>query len=62
MKENYKIINCTPPWMTKNSKLWCNHTLDVNEKVAKKMKSFLKRVIDDRADNGKCFTPCSFTW
>ena len=58
LKQNLKILNCTPPWMTSRKDLWCPSLMNLDQEVYKRLKSFLSDIAEGKADPGPCLTSC----
>ena len=59
LQENFKYLNCTPPWMTKDEDLWCNgkyELLDLETKY--NYDGFLAEVGAGLVKVKKCLPPC----
>ena len=50
-------LNCTPPYITDNKKIWCQERIDLSPKA----KSFLADLRNNRLEKGECYQPCRFT-
>ena len=57
MNDNYKYINCTPPWMTDNEDLWCKGTYNLSlNKI--KYENYLNLIELGRSESKTCLVPC----
>ena len=62
IKENMKISNCTPPWMTDDETLWCQGGPKLKSQYEiSKWTSFIVDVNVGRAQHGICSVPCKST-
>ena len=55
LKQNYKYINCTPPWMTDDQGLWCQGEFYYDSPLARlRYTGFLHLIGISDADPGRC--------
>ena len=59
VKENFKFLNCTPPWMTDNASIWCNGTHSFDSKdAALNYIEYLFKIGTVEAKLESCLVPC----
>ena len=58
LHQSLTAINCTPPYITNLTEMWCEGTLDLSSTMAN---SFLWQFRNSRKNDGKCFPPCKST-
>ena len=55
LKDNFKFINCTPPWMTDSEDLWCKGRVPYNShSEASRYMMFLDELRTSEGDPGRC--------
>ena len=54
LRQNFHLMNCTPPWMIEDEDLWC----DGKSLISKEYLSFLAKFMFSASDPGNCLVPC----
>ena len=59
IEENFKYLNCTPPWMTEDEDLWCKGRREYNSTLMEeKHKRFVTKLGMIEAKSELCSVPC----
>ena len=58
VRKNSQFMNCTPPWMTENEKLWCKDKIVFEEDKGYEYKTTLTQIMTSEASKGQCSVPC----
>ena len=59
LRQNFKLLNCTPPWMTKNEDLWCKGQIDFPSRSSfDNYYNFLEDITNSESNPGNCLVPC----
>ena len=62
VQESLRLINCTPPWMTDNSSLWCENEIALEkDDVYFNYTYFIKRIQFGLKASKQCLLPCKVT-
>ena len=58
VRKNSHFMNCTPPWMTENEKLWCKDKMVFEEDKGYEYITTLTQIMTSEASKGQCSVPC----
>ena len=52
------LLNCTPPWLVKDSNQWCDEHLEISQEIRSKLRILTGKVIEFTYTSTKCLNPC----
>ena len=58
LRENFKYLNCTPPWMTENEDIWCKGKYELSESKNAVYKRYLADIGAGLVKTQNCLPPC----
>ena len=52
------LLNCTPPWLVKDSNQWCDGQLEIGQEIRSRLRILTDKIIDFAYASTNCPNPC----